>query len=109
MELAGYDEAEQAATLRASVEKLRSQLEATKVSRLSVPVGGNGGSIVQEFIDVDHATQRAAAVELIEIVGAKASRTANAGPSGLQVNILVREAEPQATKVEVVEVKGNPA
>lgn len=102
--LAGYDEQAQAKMLRAAIELLRGKLGALTTQRLVVSQGRNAPSQVEEFLDVDHTTQLRAAEELIETFGGKPSRSAGSGSGNVQVNILVREAEPGKPPVEVIDV-----
>lgn len=110
MEKAGVDEAGQAKSLRASWDKLNAQLSSMKVTRFVVPIGQNRGSEVQTFEDADNTAQRAAAVELLSVVGAYPSKNVgHSGPSTVKVVLVIDPMREPSPRVKVIEVKPNPA
>lgn len=88
LEKAQVTEDDQARLLKAALDKLESQLEASVVRRLTVGTGA-GRSEVREYVDLDTNAQRAAAVELLSVVGAYPSKSIG-GSGQTQVAVVVR-------------------
>jgi hypothetical protein len=100
-EMAGISQARQARLLALAVRKIEESLSAMSPQRLVYGVG-LGKSEIREFLDVDHAERRKAAGEVIELLGAKPSKTSiNLGGSGpMQVNISFAPLRQSAKVIE---------
>jgi hypothetical protein len=98
--LAGVDKNRLAELTRASIARIDEALAATVVERVTYQ-----GDVTATFADIDHKTRLAAADRVLDIVGAKQSKSAtDKGPSGpTQVNVIIEMAEHPKVRADVIE------
>jgi hypothetical protein len=86
---AGVTRQQQAEIMREALDVARSKLTATKVTRLVVR-DGRDLERVEEFVDIDHATQQKAVTQVFDLLGANASTKPQAsappGPTKIEIH-----------------------